>query len=289
MEPGVVLEEDRIISSHDMARELAQYEPQQEFRTGYYHLDRMTNGFKEGDLVIISGVTGNGKTEFAVSLAKRYIEQGIHPTFFSYEISSAELIERFYEEGVDLPTFYLPRIPKSKTPIWIGQKIGEAQKQFGTKIVFIDHLHYLVDDATSRNRNTSEMLGQLCRQFKQIARHYKVVIFLLCHVRKVDGARPTLDDIKDSSGIVQEADAVMFMHRKGAKKPRKKANSRVRSKKTEEDDDDDFWEKKPDFSDPDAVQEVSNEATLFIEKVRRRGGKLGKIEYVFEDGRYKEL
>lgn len=259
---------DRIISSHEMLEELNKVDPQRTFTTGYFHLDNMTKGFKEGDLVILSGLTGNGKTEYAVSLAKRYIEQKVYPVFFSYEISSQELLERF---GQPVPLFYLPRLPQSKQPIWIEQKIAEASKNFGSKIVFIDHLHYLVDEYTTRSKNTSEMLGQLCRDFKQIARRQKVVVVLLAHVRKFSTSRPTIQDIKDSSGIVQEADVVMMIHRNGKKRSRKSAQELSFNEES------------------DGEYEMDNSATLYLDKVRRRGGKLGNIKLVFEDGLYKEL
>lgn len=262
METKQVLAPDRIVSSHEMATELSKVDPQKTFSTGYYHLDKMTQGFREGDLVILSGLTGHGKTEYAVSLAKRYIEQEIFPLFFSYEISSQELLERF---GTPMPVFYLPRIPTSKSALWIENKILESIRMSGTKVVFIDHLHYLVDDSTTRTKNTSEMLAQMCRDFKQMARRHKVVIFLIAHVRKITTTRPSMQDIKDSSGIIQEADTVMLMHRTGKKRSRKSVQ------------------------DEDEAYEVDNSAILYLDKVRRRGGKIGKIDMVFEDGLYKEV
>lgn len=257
----VQLMPDRVISSTDMLAELAKQDPQRAFSTGYYHLDKMTQGFKEGDLVILSGLTGSGKTEYAVSLARCFIDQEVWPIFFSYEISSQELLERF---GQPVPTFYLPRIPKSKSSEWIEAKIVESIQKFNTKVVFIDHLHYLVDEYTSRSKNTSEMLGMLCRDFKQIARKHKVIIFLLAHVRKFTSVRPNMQDIKDSSGIIQEADTVMIIHRVGKKRSTKAAN------------------------DLEDIYEVDNRAVLYLDKVRRRGGQLGKIDLVFENGTFKE-
>ena len=252
--------EDRVVSSRELLEELSKIEPQKTFNSGYYNLDRMTKGFKEGDLVILSGLTGAGKSQFAVALAKKYIAQDINPLFFSYEISSQELFERF---GQEVPIFYLPRINKSKSPQWIELKIQEAIKEYGTKVVFIDHLHYLVDEYTTRSKNTSEMLGQMCRDFKQIARKQRVVIFLLCHVRKFTTTRPNMQDVKDSSGIIQEADAVLIIHRTGKKRSRKSANQ-----------EEEF--------------ETDNKATLYLDKVRRMGGKLGKIDYVFDNGDFIE-
>ena len=52
-------ERDRVVSSHELIDELKNTEPQKHFETGYYHLDSMTKGFKEGDLIILSGETGD--------------------------------------------------------------------------------------------------------------------------------------------------------------------------------------------------------------------------------------
>ena len=68
------LPSDRIVSSVELQKELSTFEPQKGFDTGFPHLDRMTKGFKEGDLVILSGLTGNGKTTFAISLANQFLQ-----------------------------------------------------------------------------------------------------------------------------------------------------------------------------------------------------------------------
>ena len=252
-------EEDRVVSSVDILSEIQKEEPQKSFSTNYYNLDRYTNGIKEGDLIILSGLTGMGKTAFAVSLARNFIEQNINCLFFSYEISSQELLERF---GTPVPVFYLPRLLSSGSPQWIERKIIEAKENYGAKIIFIDHLHYLVDSYTTRSKNTSEMLAFMCREFKHIARKHRVVIVLLAHVRKFDSARPQLQDIKDSSGIIQEADLVLMIHRTGAKRARKV-------------NDEEF--------------ELSTAATLYLDKVRRRGGRLGKINLTFDNDRFYEV
>jgi len=258
----VFLFPDRIVSSVELFEELKKVEPQKAFNTGYYHLDSMTKGFKEGDLVVLSGLTGSGKTEVSVSIAKKFIGQELYPLFFSYEISSQELFERF---GEPIPLFYLPRVVSGfQDPTrWIEQKIIEAKKLADIKIVFIDHLHYLVDYATTRNKNTAEMLGYMCREFKHIARRQRVVIFLIAHVRKFQTSRPYLQDIKDSSGIIQEADTVFIIHRTGKRRNRKVENT-------------------------DEEYEIDNSATLYIDKVRRRGGRIGKIALTFENGFFVE-
>jgi replicative DNA helicase len=203
---------------------------------------------------IISGLTGQGKTAFAVSLTKNFIEMNLPCLWFSFEISSQELFERF---GKEVPVFYLPRLLSSKSALWIEKKIHEAVTKYGTKIIFIDHLHYLADDASVRNKNLPEILGALCRSFKMMARKERVVIFLLCHMRKVGAGkeRPSIEDLKDSSGIAQESDSVMIVHRRGKKRARRGEI-------------------------PDEFAELSTDVNIWIDK-NRRTGKLGCVPMIF--------
>lgn len=197
-----------------------------------------------------------------VSMARGMEE--LHPLFFSYEMPILELLERF---GEGLTSFYLPLQNTSGTAEWLERKIIEAKTKYETKIVFIDHLHYLVDSSTASNRNSSEIIGALVRSIKNIAKRQKVAIVLACHVRRVNakGARPTMNDLRDSSNIANESDVVLILQRVGDKR-----------NKVEED-----------LDSSDIL--ISNDAMLYVEKCRHFGGKLGKIRLMFdEDGFYKE-
>ena len=249
------LKEDRIVTSHELQEEFKNLPKQKGYSSGFKSLDRYLSEFREGDLTIITGLTGEGKTQFAVSLTKKLLTAGITPLWFSFEISSQELFERF---GSELPLFYLPRLLTSKAGDWIEKKIEEAKaKEPGLKAIFIDHLHYLTDDTSVRNRQLPEILGNLCRQFKMLARKHRLLIFLLAHTRKVRGnnTRPTIDDLKDSSGIAQEADTVLIIQRVGKR----------RSKK----------------ADDDEIPELSSNMKIWIDK-NRRTGKLGVVEMYFD-------
>src|SRR3990167_367811 len=145
---------DHIVSSQELHKEFANLPKQQGFSSGYEGLDYYLREIREGDLIIIAGLTGEGKTQFAVSLTKMLIAQQLNPLWFSFEISSQELFERF---GKELPVFYLPRLITSKAGDWIEKKIIEAKTKYGIKAVFIDHLHYLTDDSSIRHRNLPEI------------------------------------------------------------------------------------------------------------------------------------
>lgn len=251
-------QEDRIVESRKLKEAIDKLPEKETFSTGFNLLDKMVRGAREGDLWVVSGLSGTGKSQFMVSMARNM--QDLHPLFFSYEMSVPELLERF---GDNITSFYLPLFNTNGSPEWIEKKILEAKNKFNTKVVFIDHLHYLVSPNTASNRNSSEIIGAIVRELKQVAKRNKVVIVLACHVRRINakGARPTMNDLRDSSNIGNESDVVLMLQRVGDKR------------KTAEDEE----------------VLISNDAILYIDKCRHFGGRLGKIRLIFnEEGFYEE-
>jgi replicative DNA helicase len=98
---------------------------------------------------------------------------------------------------------------------WLEQRIIEGKEKFGCNIVFVDHLHYILDMAQMQQSNTSVYIGQFMRKLVDIAKKHNVLVFLVCHTNKeVFSRAPNLSDIRDSSFIAQESDAVIFVWRK---------------------------------------------------------------------------
>jgi replicative DNA helicase len=86
--------------------------------------------------------------------------------------------------------------------------IGKAVKDFGVELVVIDHLHYF----TRELERIAEDLGRITKQFKQNAKAYDLPIMLISHVRKTEnGKKATIDDLRSSSYIAQDADIVLMV------------------------------------------------------------------------------
>lgn len=96
---------------------------------------------------------------------------------------------------------------------WIEEKIKEAKEQYMIKIVVIDHLGFLVPKSTMADlsKNYSAYVGQVVRDLKTIAKNERIVILLPVHLRKTSD--PDINDLKDSSAISQESDAVFILNR----------------------------------------------------------------------------
>ena len=96
---------------------------------------------------------------------------------------------------------------------WFDDRVQESFLKYNTRIIFVDHLHYLVDLA--RQKQVSLEIGTIIRRLKTLAVQGDFLIFLLCHTTKgkQDGTL-SYDSIRDSSFISQESDAVILIQRK---------------------------------------------------------------------------
>ncbi len=246
--------EDRIITSDEAWRDLEEerIKPKVRFMSKIPRLDQMTDGFRKGDVIVISGLTKQGKTSLAQTFTTNFAEQDIPCLWFSYEMMPLEFLEKL---NVPLPFFTMPRRLKGNTLKWIEERIVESIAKYGTKIVFIDHLHFLLDMSFigQSKGNVSLLLGGIMREFKKIALYREITIFLIAHTIKVKFEQePELSDIRDSSFISQEADTVLIIERK-------KEKGRM----------------------------TENQAWLGV-LANRRTGKVGKIDLIFSGNKFFE-
>jgi replicative DNA helicase len=201
--------DDEIISSHEMMIEF-QEKPESiiNVKSSIRSLDRWVDGFRDGELIVISGPTKNGKTLLAQSLTVAFCRQQYTPLWFSFEVPTRQFLNQFRE----LPLIYMPRRLKAHALQWFKERCEESFVKYHTRIIFIDHLHYLIDLA--RLRNPSIEIGQIIRQLKTLAVQKECLIFLLCHTTK-GASDPNInyESIRDSSFISQESDCVMMIKR----------------------------------------------------------------------------
>ena len=192
------------------------------YPTGYKEYDNaFMGGVKEGDLIVLSGHTGQGKTLFMQSLAYNFEKSGQPILFFSFEVPIGELWRKFKDMKVENNFLaYAPEKNTNRRIDWVCEKVREARDRFKRKIVFIDHLGFLMEepanyDASIAN-NLSTILTIITRRLKSLAIQENVVIILAHHLRKAPNSKEssTVHDLKDSAGVGQEADAIVFVRRK---------------------------------------------------------------------------
>jgi replicative DNA helicase len=100
----------------------------------------------------------------------------------------------------------------------VDRHLSQANQKLDFLIV--DYLQLLSSPQDSRAAKQSEAvrIGEISRGFKLLAKDHGIPVVVLSQLnREVEhrqGGRPQLSDLRDSGAIEQDADMVMFIHRK---------------------------------------------------------------------------
>lgn len=207
--------EDRIVSSHEINKELQNVPPQKFHSSSLPFLDRLIGGFAAGDFIVLGGNTGAGKTTFLQTITRNFAKQDIGCLWFSVELSYREFLGRF---GKNLPVFYVPRImPNITTHEWIEAKILEAKKEHDVQIVFIDHIGMVVDEKVAWSSNSVDIFDARIFRLKRFALKNQVAIIAVAplvqsHLRSKK-KEPSEGDFRGSAMIAYTADTLLHLER----------------------------------------------------------------------------
>jgi replicative DNA helicase len=243
--------EDKVIAFSDIKKRILIQKDEEKIMSGYVGLDNLLKGFRPQQLVVVSALTKSGKTSFLMDLTTKI--RDYHPLWFAFEESPDELVRKFLERGEEPPEAFTPENIKGNTVEWLESKIVEAIAKYNTRVVFIDQLDFIVP---MRGDNHSLMIGQTMRDLKGIAKKWNVVIFIICHLTKARmDSQPTLEDLKGSSSIGQEADTVILLWRETKR---------------------------------EGGQVVITDNVNVSVQANRRFGKTGNVKMVYDNGHFRE-
>lgn len=228
----------------------------QGINTGLADLNRHTNGWQKGELIIIAARPAMGKTAFALHFAKTAAKEGVPVAFFSLEMSGMSLSNRLLvsESGADPQRFkmgnitekelndmtdaaasifqlpiYVDDMPASIVKIRSKARLLKRRRKCG--MVIIDYLQQAEHDGKSQNRE--QEVAFVSKTAKNIAKELDVPVILLSQLNRGvearEDKRPRLSDLRESGAIEQDADMVILLYRPDyyTKKPFKDENGRV--------------------------------------------------------------
>jgi len=209
--------------------------------TGFTQLDRLIGGFYFGQVILLSGRRGKGKSTLASQFLCGALRAG--ESCLAY---SGELIHSNFREWMDrqlagpdnlqevrsdsgkadwtLQTWQRQRLHDwYYHTMWIYdeadvngeeteslmQTVEKAVREYGIRVVLLDNLMTALDENLSADLN--RLQSNFVRNLARMARKYNVIIFLIAHPRKRrgDGVDFDADDVMGSGNITNAVDVVL--------------------------------------------------------------------------------
>lgn len=222
--------------------------------TGYGDLDMMLGGLRKSELIILAARPSMGKTALGLCIARNLAIRHQVPTLlFSLEMGVDQLDERLLSMGTyhlrgervfgitthRLKTHRPELHPEERqrlehvkaeldqAPLYIDDtsvmntaqlksKVRRMVSRHGIQCVIVDYLQLM----EGQGRDRVQDVTAISRGLKQIAREMKIPVIALSQLsralkeRKASEYRPLLTDLRESGAIEQDADVVIFIHRR---------------------------------------------------------------------------
>lgn len=214
--------------------------------TGLTALDRITSGFRPGNLIVLAARPSMGKTAFILCTIANIVlsAEPLPVAFFTLEMSKLEVIQRLLSsEGLvqsthvqngKLDTEEWSRVVRAserlhRAPLFVTDASGATSivevrskarrlkmRHPDLALVVIDYVQ-LMSSGTGRVENRNLEISQISRALKMLAVELQVPIVILSQlsrdVERRHDKRPQLSDLRDSGSLEQDADIVLMLYR----------------------------------------------------------------------------
>lgn len=208
--------------------------------TGYRLIDYWTGGLQRGELIILAARPSMGKTSLMMGMAVHAALRDHKSYVFSLEMSRHQLALRMLcsESQIDSHRVRTGRASEDERRRLANAaaKLAEArmlvndhandlneilaaakrEHQYGAlDLVCIDYLG-LIYTRFTRGESRDREIGMITRQLKALAKELDCPVLCLSQLSRVNETaktkEPTLNALRDSGNIEQDADTVLFIH-----------------------------------------------------------------------------
>jgi len=203
------------------------------------YLNELVNDLFGGELIILAGRPGMGKTMLMLNMAERLAREKVNVGFISLEMEGKplafKLVQRYWNFNLlkNIKKLSIEDLNKianqlrefEELPIYISDKFSTRiesvisslnyfKNVHDVKVFFIDYLQLI---RARRIGNRVEELGYITRLLKEFAVENSVSVFLGSQLNRNVEYRedkvPTLADLRESGAIEQDADVVVMLYR----------------------------------------------------------------------------
>ena len=210
--------------------------------SGLLDLDDITSGFQDGDLIIIAGRPGMGKTALALSMIRNAaLEADVGVGMFSLEMANHQLAMRLLcaEARVDSHFVRTGKLPAKlwknlglsagdleKAPIYLDDspaltvlelraKARRLKAEHNIGMIVVDYLQLMQGPRGVESRQ--QEISVISRSLKALAKELSIPVVALSQLSRAVEQRadrkPQLSDLRESGAIEQDADVVIFLYR----------------------------------------------------------------------------
>lgn len=220
-----------------------EYVGERAIQSGFTELDKITFGWKKGELIVIGGRPAMGKTALAISLQRNIAILNRTPiAYFSLEMSTVQFMNRFLSNVSNVEINHAELYSEKEqallddaekiiedAPIFLDDtpalsiqelrtKASRLVREHQVKLIIIDYLQLMNASGMSYS-NREEEVSVITRSLKALAMELNIPIIALSQLNRrenregIDGKRPQLSDLRESRTIEQDADMICFIHR----------------------------------------------------------------------------
>jgi replicative DNA helicase len=220
--------------------------------TGFGDLDNILSGLQKSDLILIAARPSLGKSALALDIARRVaINQKIPVALFSLEMSKDQVVDRLIasQAQVNLWRLRTGRLSSegeendfvkiqnalgtlAESPLFIDDTSSQnilqmramarrLQANQGLGLLIVDYLQLI--EPRNSEAPLVQQVTEISRSLKGLARELNVPVLALSQLsRAVEQRvpqRPRLSDLRESGGLEQDSDVVLFIYREDRYNP----------------------------------------------------------------------
>ena len=203
-------------------------------QTGIRQIDRAIVGMTKGEISIIAGRPGNGKSTLALNIVKNMIIDGKKVMFISREMPRVEIIKKFIamhtsvpnkemrnnasahrkeiEKGLDFIKKHYKSLHLFDNLRSLDEAINEA-KRIQPDVIIDDHIGF-IEFPRRDVRDVRHRIAEITRRYKWLAKEIDCAVILVSQLNRNIEHRidkiPRLSDLAESGNLEQDAEIVIF-------------------------------------------------------------------------------